>query len=218
MKLYNANLSPFTSRCRIQIYAKGLDVELVEPPGGIVPGGSTSDAYKELNPIGKIPSLDVDGEIIPESGVICEYLEDRFPTPSLRPTEPLDAARMRTLSRIVDLYLVPPMQVLFRQLDPATRDAELVREKIGEVTRSFDLLERFVGKGPFAVGESLSLADCALVPLLFFATRILPMLGAPSPVEGRPRIAAWWEAIQKEPAPSKVLAEMDESLRQAFGG
>jgi glutathione S-transferase len=218
MKLYNANLSPFTSRCRIQIYAKGLDIEMVEPPGGIVPGGSTSDDYKKINPIGKIPSLEVDGELIPESGVICEYLEDRFPKPSLRPADPLDAARMRTLTNIVDLYLVPPMQILFRQVNPATRDADLVREKVGEVNRSFDLLERFLGKGPFAVGGSLSLADCTLVPLLFFATRILPMLGAPSPVEGRPRIAAWWEAIQKESAPSRVLAEMDEALRQAMGG
>lgn len=217
MKLYNHNLSPFTSRCRIQIYAKGLDVELVEPPGELVPGGSTSEAYREINPIGKIPALEVDGEIIPESEVICEYLEDRFPTPSLRPADPLEAARMRTLCRVVDLYLVPPALALFRQLNPATRDPKVVEEQLVEIYKAADLLERFLGKGPFAVGDSLSLADCAMVPLLSMS-RLVRILGAPLPTEGRPRLSAWWERIQKEEAPARVLAEIDEQSRKLLGG
>ena len=216
MKLYNANLSPYTSRVRIQIYAKGLDVDLVEPPGGIVPGGSTSDAYKELNPIGKIPSLDVDGEVIPESSVICEYLEDRFPTPALRPQDPGEAARMRTLARIVDLYMVPPFFALFGQLRAPQRDEALIEEKLAEASHAFDLIEHYLGKGPFAVGDALTVADCTLVPLMFF-TRILPLLGAKPPIEARPKLAAWWDGIQKQAAPARVLAEMGEASKEAFG-
>jgi glutathione S-transferase len=86
MKLYNANLSPFAARCRIQIYAKDLPVTLAEPPGG-----AGTDAYRAINPTGKVPCLEVDGVVIPESEVICEFLEDRFPQPSLRPADDLES-------------------------------------------------------------------------------------------------------------------------------
>ena len=90
MKLYNVYLSPFAARCRIQIYAKNLAVDLVEPPGGL-----QSASYKAIAPIGKVPFLDAEGFLLPESELICEYLEDRFPEPSLRPAAPgvLDGAR-----------------------------------------------------------------------------------------------------------------------------
>ena len=156
MRLYNHNLSPYTSRVRIQIYAKGLDIDLVEPPGGIVPGGSTSEAYKHLSPIGKIPSLEVDGQVIPESGVICEYLEDRFPTPSLRPQDPGEAARMRTLARVVDVYMTSPFFALFGQLRVPERDEALVTEKLAEVNAAFDWVEHYLGKGPFALAPTFA--------------------------------------------------------------
>src|SRR3569832_1120323 len=63
MKLYSANLSPFAARPRIAIYAKGLAVEILPPPGG--PG---SAAYKAINPTGKVPCLVTSGgQCIPES-------------------------------------------------------------------------------------------------------------------------------------------------------
>ncbi len=75
MKLYQTDLSPFASRCRIQIYAKGIEgIECCPPPGGI-----SSDEYKTHNPTGKMPALEVDGHVLSESEVICEYLEDRYP-------------------------------------------------------------------------------------------------------------------------------------------
>ncbi len=123
MKLYQADLSPFASRVRIQIYAKQLDVPFADPPGGL-----SSDEYKKINPTGRVPALEVDGTVIPESTVIFEYLEDRFPEPSLRPAEVLDRARARLRARCADLYVLPPLQALFGQRDPATRDAKVVEE------------------------------------------------------------------------------------------
>jgi glutathione S-transferase len=207
VKLYNANLSPWTTSCRIQIYAKNLPVEMVEPPGG-----PTSEEYRRKNPLGKIPALEVDGVVIPESAVICEYLEDAFPTPSLRPERPLERARMRLLVRFHDLYLTPPLYALFSQLDPATRDTALVKEKLGELEVRLDQLEGLLVATPYAAGPSLSLADCALAPFFFFATRVLPMFGAPSPLTGRPRTAGVGEVVGKHPAVAKVLDEMSVAL------
>ncbi len=214
MKIYGADLSPFVARCRIQIYAKGLDIEQVPPPGGL-----SSDEYKaKVNPTGKIPALDVDGQILAESEVICEYLEDAFPTPSLRPDNALERARGRMLSRAADLYCAPPLAALFGQVNPQARDAEVVKEKLAELSTALDTLEKFLGKGPYAVGSALTLADCALAPLLFFTTRIYGMLGGGDPLDGRPKLGTLHETLQKDPHVARVYGELDEAMKTAFGG
>jgi glutathione S-transferase len=209
VKLYNGNLSPYTSRVRIAIYAKNLPVELVAPPGG-----TGTPEYKRINPTGKVPALEVDGQVIVESEVINEYLEDRFPTPALRPADPLARARMRALSRFGDLYLSPSLGALFSQTNPATRDAKLVAEKLAEIGTRLDQLEQLVVAGPFAAGPELTLADCALAPLFFFLGRILPAVGGPGPLEGRPKLKRVADAVAAHPAAAKVLAEMDAAMAQ----
>jgi glutathione S-transferase len=213
VKLYNADLSPFSARCRIQIYAKGLPVEIVEPPQSL-----HSDAYRALNPIGKVPSLELDGTVIPESEVICEYLEDAFPTTPLRPADPLGRARVRLLSRFADLYVVAPLTALFGQMNPKTRSAKLVEEKLGELGVRFDQLETLCVAGPFAAGPELTLADCALAPIFFFATRLLPALGGASPVDGHPKLARLHEANLAHPAVARALGEMSVALEAMLKG
>jgi glutathione S-transferase len=213
MKLYNANLSPYAARVRIALYAKNLPVEIVTPPGGM-----GTPEYKKLNPTGKVPALDVDGQVIAESEVINEYLDERFPAPPLRPADPLARARMRTLSRAVDLYLSPPMAALFSQTNPATRDAKLVAEKLAELGAKLDQLEQLVVAGPYAAGPELTLADCALAPLFFFLARIMPAVGGPNPLDGRPRLKRVSEAVSAHPAASKVLAEMGAAMAEMQKG
>jgi glutathione S-transferase len=113
MKLYQTYASPFPTRVRLLLYAKGIDVEIVEPPGFHASTESKGD-YLRINPIGRVPTLVLDdGRALPESEVICEYLEDAFPEPSLRPADPFERARMRLLSRICDFYVVMAMVPLF---------------------------------------------------------------------------------------------------------
>ena len=152
--------------------------------------------------------------MIPESEVINEYLEDRFPTPCLRPADPLARARMRTLSRFTDLYLAQHVRALFGQMDPATRDAKLVAEKLAELETRLDQLEQLVVAGPFAAGPELTLADCALCPVFFFLTRLVPALGGKHPLDGRLRLARIGEAVAKHPAVARVLAEQGEAMAQ----
>ena len=213
-KLYGGDLSPYASRCRMVIYAKGLDIAQVEPPGERGPEGF-SEEYRALNPIGKIPALETDGLVLPESQVICEYLEDRFPEPSLLPSDALDAARARLLCRIADLYLIAPLFALFQQMNPERRDASVVEEKVAEISRVLAWVEQYADTDPYLVGSALTLADCAVAPLSFFATRLLPVVGAPAPFAGRPGLLRWWEAIEKDGAGSRVLAEMDAAFSAA---
>lgn len=207
MKIYNANLSPFASRCRIQAYAKNLAVEFVDPPGGL-----GSDEYRAIVATGKVPALEVDGRVLPESDTICEYLEDCFPDPPLRPADPWECGTMRLLSRIVDVYLVPPLSQLFGQVQPATRDAALVGAKLEEMDPRLDELETFVVADPFAAGATLTLADCTLFPFFFFATRLYPMLGAEDVFRDRSKLARWWGSIGSHDAVARVNEEMEAAL------
>src|SRR6266404_70295 len=207
MKLYNMNLSNFASKSRIAIYDKGLNIEIAAIPGGDL----KSAEYRAIYPLGKTPSLEVDGTIIGESEVINEYLEDKFPNPPLLPKSPEGRARVRIITRVHDLYLEPPLRALFGQMNPKTRDEKVVGEKVTDFKNRLDQLEKIIADGGYATGSDFTLADCALAPTMFFATNLLPAFGA-QPLEGRPRIAAWWTHVQTRPSVKKALGEMGEAL------
>ncbi len=156
--------------------------------------------------------------MLAESDAISEYLEDCFPEPALRPADVVDRARMRVLQRITDSYIVPRLQELFGQRDPATRDAKLVEERLGELRAYYDQLEAFLAPGPYAVGASLSLADCTLAPIFFFATRLHPTMGDKDPMAERPKLAAWWDAVRQHEAVAKVERELEKALAVFLAG
>src|SRR6266849_4020826 len=198
MKLYNANLSNFASKCRLAIYEKNAKVDIVPIPGGDL----KSPEYLKIYPMGKTPALEVDGEIIGESEVINELLEESFPYPPLLPKEPKPRARVRGISRFHDLYHEPPLRALFPQASAKERDQKLIAEKLAELNLRLDQLEAKLSTGPFAIGSAFTLADCALAPTFFFANLMLP------------KLAAWWSQVQKRPAVEKVLAEQQQALME----
>ncbi len=213
MKLYNMNLSNFATKCRIAIYDKGINVEMAAVPGG----DAHSAEYLKINPFGKVPALDADGVAIAESEVINEYLEDKFPTPSLLPKSPEARAQVRIMTRFHDLYLEPPIRALFPQMNPKTRDNNVVNEKLTEINSRLDQLEKMLPDSGFACGD-FTLADCALAPTIFFAVNLLGMFGAKPPLEGRTRLAKWWTHVQTRPSVKKGLGEMAEAMAAMRGG
>ena len=210
MKLYNANLSNFASKCRLAIYEKNAPVELVPIPGDDL----KSPAYLKIYPMGKTPALEVNGQIIGESEVISEYLEEKFPEKPLLPRDPEGRAKSRGISRFHDLYLEPPLRALFPQVSAKEKDTKLIGEKLAEMKTRLDQLEGMLSAGPYALGSTFTLADCALVPTCFFMNLLLPMLGAPAFTDGRPKLAAWWAKVQERPTAQRVLAEQQEALMQ----
>ena len=81
MKLYDAAMCPYCARVRIVLEEKGLDYEPVEIDLGDRPAW-----IYDLNRTGRVPILD-DGFVLPESAVIMEYLEERYPSPALLPAD-----------------------------------------------------------------------------------------------------------------------------------
>lgn len=207
MKLYGAALSPYVARVLLAIRRKGLDVAPMPAPGD----GLKSPEYLAINPYGKMPAL-VDGDVrVIESEVICEYLEDTRPVPAMLPPDAAGRARSRIVSRAVDLYVLPPLQGLVGQMNPATRDGGVAEKHMAELTRGLSGLDTFLA-GPWALGPAMTLADCALVPACFYLERFLPAFGRLDPFEPYPKLAQVWATAKADPVVAKVLAEMGQAL------
>ena len=209
MQLYSANMSPYAARCRIQIRHKALPVEIVPPPGGM-----RSAEVLAANPTGRIPVLMTEAGPLAESWAIMEYLEATHPTPAMRPSHALAAARQTELVRFADQYLAPAMFPLFRALRGGADDAA-VAQALKEQSAQTALLNQMLPKA--ATPElPLSLADAALVPIVWYGWVLGRHFGGPADFGAWPEVASWWERTQAEPAVSAVVEELRASLTAAI--
>jgi glutathione S-transferase len=216
MKLYQTYLSPFPTRVRLVLYAKGIDVEMVRP-GGFHGDGAEKGSYLDVNPIGRVPTLQLDdGWTLPESEVICEYLEDAYPEPSLRPADLKLRARVRLLSRICDIYIVRAMSPLWNIVvhPPRTWDQDAIRAALEEVDQSLGYVDEFIGDHGYAVGDSLTHADGALAPLLVLVEDWLPIFRGPALLPRHPQTAEYWRRIADDPVAARVIQETRDALRE----
>lgn len=138
IQLSNYDPSPFAGRCRMTD-SKQLPVDVIDPPEG----GPRSPVYMALTPIGEVPALVLDdGSLLSKSGVILAYLADRFPDSGLLPPGAEDRARARLPCRIVAVYLMPPMQTMFRQRNPETREASVLEAAQADTHKAMGFLKR----------------------------------------------------------------------------
>ena len=100
LELYHSNWSICAQKVRLVIAEKGLEV--VEHHLDLRARDQQRPEYLRLNPKGYVPTLVHDGRPVIESAIICEYLDEVFPDPSLSPRDPVDRARMRTWTRRPD--------------------------------------------------------------------------------------------------------------------
>lgn len=209
MKLYSGDLSPYSARVRMQIYAKGItDIVLERPADFGLP------AFRQRNPIGRIPVLDIDGDLMPESEVIAEYLEEIYPTPSMLGTTPRETAHIRTIARIGDIYLMNNMFMLSAQARAANRDQAVVDLLGGQVVRNVKALDRMIGTDGYAACGRITMADCALTPALFMIENVLPNTGVENPIPHNPNVAAYWAALKSHEPAARVLVELHRGLEE----
>ncbi|HEY2710538.1 MAG TPA: glutathione S-transferase family protein [Caulobacteraceae bacterium] len=212
MKLYSGDLSPYSAKVRMQIYAKGLGADIpLERPTTF-----PTLAWRETSPIGRIPVLELaPGDVIPESEVISEYLEEVYPTPRLLGKDARESAAIRTISRLADIYLLNNMFMLSGQTRRSTR-SDAVRDLLaGQVVRGVEALEKMIdGEGGYALLGRVTLADCTLVPALFMIENVLPSTDTPDPIPANPKVAAYWSAIQQDASAAKVLVELKRGLEE----
>src|SRR5919197_5726823 len=105
IELYHHGSSVCAAKVRFALYEKGLEWKghYID----ILKGEQFDPAYMRLNPKAVVPTLIHDGHAIVESTVICEYLDEVFPEPPLKPANARDRAEMRLWTKAVDEVLHP---------------------------------------------------------------------------------------------------------------
>lgn len=176
MRLYDYFRSTAAYRVRIVLNLKGLDYESV--PVNLLQGEEFEPAYRAINPQGLVPALEVDGHHLSQSLAICEYLEERYPQPSILPTELIARARCRSLAQVVacDIHPVNNLRILGYLTGTLgiseEQKLEWYRHWVSEGLVALEqMLQNAPDRGNFCIGQSPTLADICLVPQLFNARR-----------------------------------------------
>jgi len=161
-----------------------------------------SPEHLKRNPYGKIPVIEVDGQLLFESCIINEYLDEKYPIPPLQPRDPYLRARGRILIDYFLNYLHEPYWALRGEMikkNAAERDQKRIAETRKEVTARLQYLEDALGDKPFFLGD-YSLTDIAMLPRF---PRLEQYGVLPSPT--LPKLTAWFERMKLRPAVKAIL-------------
>jgi len=207
MKLYYHPLSTYSQKVLFALYEKGMDVEreIVD-----IFDESAKAAFREVNPLGKVPVLIDDDHFVPEGSIIIEYLDRRGP-PRLLSDDPDLSRRTRCRDRIYDLYLVANIDALaYEHMKPANeRNEATVEAARRTIATIYNLMEQDLEDKPFNMGNDFTLADCGPATALFYARMLAPF-------DERPVVRAYWERLAARPAVSRVHEEAAPYLESLF--
>jgi len=184
LTLYDAARCPYCARARIALAEKGLEYEVLE-----IDLSDRPQWIYEKNPTGRVPVIEEDAWILPESSVILEYLEERYPEPPLLPPDPAD----RALARVW----------IFRHDDFTKPYYALRREEAGAAEK-FDeqlaKLEEALSRQAWLTGAEYGLADIAYVP---WVLRARDMLGVS--LDAFPAVREWLARLEERPAVAREV-------------
>jgi len=203
LTLYDHPLSSYCWKALIALYDAGIDFT-----PRVVNLGDPADraAFQAVWPLAKFPALrdDARGETIPESTIIIDYLAQHYPSAAaLIPADPDAARQVRLLDRLFDCYIHNPFQqIVSERLRPeGSKDPFGAEQNRGKVREGIELIAPMI-VGPWAVGESFTLADCAAFPALFYADYAVSL-------DAWPPLRAYLERLKARPSVQRVLAEAE---------
>jgi glutathione S-transferase len=189
LKLISHTLCPYVQRAAIVLIEKNLPFERIH-----IDLARKPEWFKALSPLGKVPLLQVEGEVVFESAVICEYLEDiAGRAAALHPADPLRRAMHRawmefgsaTLNSIAGFYNAP--------------DAATLEARRADLQAKIEVLEAKLGAGPYFAGEQFSMVDAVFGPVFrYFDTfdRVTEF----GVFANAPKVRAWRQALAARPS------------------
>ena len=156
MKLYSNSIDPFSHRCRIVLFEKGMDFEIID-----VDLTNKPEDLSILSPYSDSPVLEERDLILTDPNIINEYIDERFPHPQLMPADPVMRARAR-------LFLKDMESELFIYM----KDLESKESKVREAAKKIVIntliqLTPILDKQPFLLHDEYSMLDVAMAPLLW---------------------------------------------------
>ncbi|MCA3129768.1 MAG: glutathione S-transferase N-terminal domain-containing protein [Betaproteobacteria bacterium] len=198
MTLYSGTTCPFSQRCRIVLYEKGMDFQIVD-----VDLFNKPEDLAVMNPYNRTPVLVERDLILYESNIINEYIDDRFPHPQLMPADPVTRARAR-------LFLFRFEHELFVNIEPLEKGNQKAADKARQSVRdSLTQIAPVFTKQKFMLGDEYSMLDVAIAPLLWR----LDYYGVQLPKTAAP-LLKYAERLFSRPAFIEALTPAEKVMRK----
>jgi glutathione S-transferase len=166
--VYGALLSPFVRKVLMTLEYK--DAPYVNEP---VRPFKNAEAFAKISPLRKVPAFSDEYITVADSSVICDYLEHKYPQPSLYPKNPVERAKVLWLEEFADTKLqenLGPGLFFERIVAPVMYkricNEELTKKSLSVLPALQDYLEGQLTGSPFLIGAELSIADLS-VPSVF---------------------------------------------------
>lgn len=198
MTLYSGTVCPYSHRCRIVLFEKGMDFQVID-----VDMSNKPEDLAVINPYNTVPVLVERDLVLQQANIINEYIDERFPHPQLMPADPVMRARAR-------LFLHDFERQLFSHIEDIETGSPKAAEKARATIR--DNLTQIVplfSKQEFILGDEFSMLDVALAPLLWR----LGHYGIVMPNQAAP-LLKYAERIFSRPAYIEALTPSEKAMRK----
>ena len=155
MNLYSGTTCPFSHRCRIVLYEKGMDFQVID-----VDLFNKPEDIAVINPYNRVPVLVERDLILYEPNIINEYIDERFPHPQLMPADPIMRAKARQLLSGMEREIFVHIEALEKNAKTADKARQTIRDRLIELAPIFT-------KQKHMLGDEFSMLDVAIAPLLW---------------------------------------------------
>ena len=205
IELISFDLCPFVQRSVITLLEKDIpfkrtNIDLANKP----------DWFLQISPLGKVPVLKIDGNILFESAVINEYLDEVTP-PSMHPEDPLQKA----VNRAWIEFGSELSNLSFRMV--ITEDKDVVEQSLQALRDKFEFLDKNLNAAPFFNGADFSLIDAAYAPVFIRIEYVLKQAVNDVIPPGCNRVLAWSDAILARPSVrGSIIDRFTELATQRF--
>lgn len=195
--VYGTEFSTYVRSVRMAFEEKGAAYQLHDV--SVLKGEQRQAAHLARNPFGTVPAFAHDGLEIYETSPILRYVDQVFPGAALTPEDPRERARMNQIISIVDYHGYASIigqivvQRLFTALLANGTDENIVKAGVPRAQLCLREFERIKGDHAFLAGNTVSLADLYLVPIVFYL-KLTPEGELLAPHRG---LDAWWRAMSE---------------------
>jgi stringent starvation protein A len=197
LTLFSAVDDVVCHRVRLVLAAKGVTYDLVPVDPQYPP-----EDLMDLNPYHSVPTLVERDLVLYAASVVSEYLDERYPHPTLMPVEPLARARLRLAMLRIEHDWVPQVQAIqMGNKQQADAGRKRLKELLAQAVPLFKAYK-------FFLNTEMSLADCAMAPIIWR----LEALGVSLPRDGKV-IEEYGNRIFRNPGFMRSLTEQEKLLR-----
>ncbi len=152
LKLYTNSHSVSCSKVEFALDFKSIEIDKIE----------AINNYGAFSPTATVPCLSIDGLMISDSGAILEFLEEKYPEPTLLSNEPHINSRIRFIAKLVDEKLVGSIRKLFSLVKATSHpsDSLMIENIFKEIENHLQLINEIRKKNRYLASDSISLSDC----------------------------------------------------------